>query len=242
MVAVLTVVPARGGSKGVPNKNLRPLGGIPLIAHVLRAARACRTPMRIIVSTDSAEIAAAARDEGAEVPFMRPAELAGDAVAAVAPAQHAARAMDALGFEADIVVALHPTSPFLSTADIDEAVQRLMADPAIDSAVAVRLIQQNHPFRAYALTGAGLIAPLTEHTSERYLQKQDRPAAYGFCGGLYVRRRALLEAWDGTGFGLGQRTAGVLVAPERAIDIDTELDLVVAEAVHGHFARKGARP
>jgi len=241
MANVLTIVPARAGSKGVPRKNLRPLGGIPLIAHVLRAAKACTTQMRLIVSTDSEEIKQAAENEGVDVPFLRPDSLAGDKIAAIAPIQHALDWMDQTGWRAEIVMAVHPTSPFLTPEILDQALDWMTADEEVDSVVAVRRIEHNHPFRSYAMDEASRLSPLTEYTSEVFLQKQDRPDAYGFVGGLYVRRRELIENWDGTGFALGKRTQGVLVSSERAVDIDSELDMQIAQVVFDHLNDKGTR-
>jgi len=238
MTKILTIVPARGGSKGVPGKNLRPLGGLPLIAHVIRAAKASRHDMRVICTTDCENIAEAAKAHGAEIPFIRPSEIAGDAVPAIAPVQHALEHFDALGWRADIVMALHATSPFLTTEIIDDALTQMLDDDKMDAVVGVRRIVHNHPFRAYGLGQGGVLEPLTEYTSEKFLQKQDRPDAFGFVGGLYVRRRHLIEGWDGGGFALGERTGTVVVPNERAVDIDSELDLLIAQVMMDHLTEK----
>lgn len=231
MAEILTVVPARAGSKTVSGKNLRPLGDAPLIAHVLRTVARSRFKMRTLVSTDSEEIAALARAERAEVPFLRPPELAGDGVPVTPVVQHAMRFLDAQGWRTELVVSLQPTSPLIETASIDAGLERLLDDPSIESVVSVTLIRKHHPFRSYRLGKDGIVAPLTEYTTERYLQKQDRPPAYGFTGGLFVRRRQLLEDWDGTGFALGTRCAAQVVSEEEAVDIDTEVDFLLAEAI-----------
>jgi CMP-N-acetylneuraminic acid synthetase len=238
--SVLIVIPARGGSKGVPGKNIRPLGGKPLIAHAVAHTLAVQPDAKVMVSTDSEAIAQAAREAGAEAPFLRPDELSGDAVPAIAPIRHAMEWYDAHGFRAEVVVALHPTSPFLATRFIAEALSRTEIDPGLNSVVGIRRIEHNHPFRAYKLDDDRLLAPLTKYTSEVFLQKQDRPDAYGFVGGLYVRRRALLESWNGQGFALGSRSAGVVIPSELAIDIDSKLDLIVTQAVYEHLQAKGA--
>jgi CMP-N-acetylneuraminic acid synthetase len=228
---ILTVVPARAGSKTVPGKNLRPLAGAPLIAHVLRSLARSRFEMRAIVSTDSPEIAAVARAEGAEVPFLRPADLAGDEVPVTPVIQHAMRFLDGQGWRSDIVVSLQPTNPMTETASIDGALQRLIDDASIDSVVSATLIRKHHPFRSYRLDEEGILAPLTEYTTERFQQKQDRPPAYGFTGAFIVRRRSLLENWDGMGFALGRRYAAQVVSEVEAVDIDSEVDFLLAEAV-----------
>src|SRR5688572_16357775 len=108
---VLAVISARAGSKGVPGKNLRILGERPLIAHMIAAARNARRVNRVVLSTEDAEIARVAREYGAETPFTRPDDLAGDLVPLTAVSKHGMEAMDALGYRADIVVQLAPTCP-----------------------------------------------------------------------------------------------------------------------------------
>jgi len=233
-VEVLTVIPARAGSKGVKNKNLRPLGGIPLIAHAIRIAQGCGVPMRVVVSTDSEEIAEVARAEGAEVPFMRPPELAQDHVAIIPVIQHAMHWFDDQGWRADIVVSLQATAPFTPSSALERGIRRLMGDPGVDSAVAVTLIPSFHPFRAYSLHQDDVLAPLTEYTSEKYLQRQDRPPAYGFTGGFYIRKRKLLEVWDGKGFALGAKSVGEVVPEHAAVDINSPVDLLLAESILKH--------
>jgi CMP-N-acetylneuraminic acid synthetase len=235
---VLGVIAARGGSKGVPGKNLRVVGGKPLLAYSIEAARASRRLDRVIVSTEDQAIAKVARQHGAEVPFFRPAELAGDHVSLIPVAQHAMRFYDAQGWAPDIVVSIQPTSPLLTGEDIDQAV-RLLVESDCEAVVAVTEILHHHPFRALKLEGTRVL-PLTEYTSERYLQKQDRPPAYGLSGGLYVRRRALLEEWSGRDFAIGADPRAIVIEPERAINIDHEVDLLVFEALLKRHAARGA--
>lgn len=231
MFRILTVVPARAGSKGVPGKNLRMLGDAPLIVHGLRAAKACRVPMRIVLSTDSEEAAALAEAEGVEVPFVRPAALAGDEINLIQVARHACDWAVAEGWPPDIVVSLQATAPFTPAKALDAALERMIADPSLDSAVSVAMVSKPHPFRTYHLDKKGELAPLTEYTSEVFLQKQDRPDAYFFTGGFFARRRAVLEAWTGRDFALGTHVHGEMVTAEEAVDIDSPLDFLLCEAV-----------
>ena len=108
---VLGIIPARGGSKGIPGKNMRLLGGKPLLAYSIEAARASGVIDRLILSTDSEEIAALGREFGAEIPFMRPAELAADDTPMQAVLEHALAGLDEQGWRAEIVVLLQPTAP-----------------------------------------------------------------------------------------------------------------------------------
>jgi N-acylneuraminate cytidylyltransferase len=135
---VLAVVPARGGSKGLPGKNLRPLAGLPLIGHSLRAAELVPSVTRCIVSTDSAEIAELARRLGGDVPFRRPPELAEDTTPMAPVLRHALAAVEAQeGRTYDAVLLLDPTSPARDPAEIEDAIVRLGAHPEWDGVISV---------------------------------------------------------------------------------------------------------
>lgn len=135
--AVLAVVPARGGSKGLPGKNIRELAGLPLIGHSLRAAALVRDVRRCIVSTDSAEIAEVAESLGGDVPFLRPAELAQDDTPMAPVLRHALERMTQEGEAYDFVLLLDPTSPARRPADISAAIARLQEQEAWDGIVSV---------------------------------------------------------------------------------------------------------
>lgn len=229
---ILAVVPARSGSKGIPGKNTRVIGGKPLLAYVLEASAAANGITKRVVSTESARIAELAHAYGAAVPFFRPPELAEDSVSLIPVLQHAMRFFDNTGWHADAVLSLQPTSPLLSTQDIERSIQ-VLHETGCDSVVAVTQILHHHPFRAMKVDH-GRILPLTEYTSDRFLQKQDRPAAYGFTGGLYLRRRVLLEEWTGQDFALGKDSRAMTIEPERAVNIDHEVDIFFFEALLRH--------
>ena len=237
---VLGVIAARGGSKGIPRKNLRVVGGKPLLAYSIEAARTSRWLDRVIVSTEDHAIATVAEQYGAEVPFLRPQALAEDHVSLIPVAQHAMRFFDAQGWRPDVVVSIQPTSPLLTGVDMDLAV-RLLVESNGEAVVTVTEILHHHPFRAMKLDGHRLL-PLTEYTSERYLQKQDRPPAYGLSGGLYVRRRALLDHWTGCDFAIGHEPRAIVIDPTRAVNIDHEVDLFLFEALLTHHADQGRYP
>ncbi len=131
---VVAVIPARGGSKGIPHKNIQPVGGRPLIAWSIEAARNCPLIDRVVLSTDDEEIARVAREWGAETPFLRPAELAGDAASTESALQHAVEWLDENeGYDTDIVVFLQPTDIFRRQRWLTECVQALMDDPMLES-------------------------------------------------------------------------------------------------------------
>lgn len=226
---VLAVIPARGGSKSIPRKNLVDVAGRPLIAWAIGAAREAKRLDRVIVSTEDEEIAETARRWGAEVPFVRPLELATDTVSLIPVVQHALAAMDGLGFRADAVVSLQATSPGLAGADVDAAVAKL-AESGADSVATVLRIEHEHPYWAKRLEG-DRVRPFSAETNEGYLQRQDLPPAYVFDGAIFVRRRRLLEEWSGRDFCLGTDVRGVELSAESSIHIDDEIHLEVARVV-----------
>jgi CMP-N,N'-diacetyllegionaminic acid synthase len=226
---VLAVIPARGGSKSIPRKNLVDVAGRPLIAWAIAAARAAKRLDRVVVSTEDEEIAETARRFGAEVPFVRPAELATDTVSLIPVVQHALAALDGLGFRADAVVSLQATSPALEGEDIDAVVSRFEESGA-DSVVTVARIEHEHPYWAKRLEG-DRVRPFSAETNESYLQRQDLPPAWVFDGAIFVRRRRLLEAWSGRDFCLGEDVRGVPLPAERSVHIDDPIHLEVARAL-----------
>jgi CMP-N,N'-diacetyllegionaminic acid synthase len=226
MHEVLGLITARGGSKGLPRKAVRALGGRPLIAWTIAAARASQRLTRVIVSTDDAEIEQVCIDEGAEVPFRRPDALATDSSPHILTIEHALQWLDEQeGYRPEHIVLLQPTSPFRSAADIDEGIE-LARNRGADAVVGV-CAATDHPFLTKRLRADGSLEDFVS-TDISYLRRQDLPAAYSINGALYVNRRESV---------LRDRTvvpAGALayvMPPERSLDIDTPWDLQLAEAV-----------
>lgn len=159
---VVAIVPARGGSKSVPRKNLRQLGGIPLLAYSIEAGLRASAVDRVIVSTNDPEIAEVARRYGADVPFLRPSELATDLALDLPVFQHALEWLAAHDdYRPVAVVQLRPTSPFRPPNLVDEAVALLQSDPETDSVRAVVRASQN-PYKMWRLGSGGLMTPLIE--------------------------------------------------------------------------------
>ena len=233
---VLGVIPARGGSKSIPRKNLADVNGRPLLSFIIEAARDARRLDRVVVSTEDKEIATAARQWGAEVPFERPPELAVDEIDLIPVIRHAMREMDRLGFAADLIVSLQPTSPFLEGHDIDRAVNKLQ-DTGADSVASVQPIEHEHPFWVKRLDGDRIL-PFNEHTNESFLQRQDLPPAYIFDGGIFVRKRKLLESWSGRDFGLGSEVRALVLSGWKCLHIDDPLHLELVRALK----RRESRP
>lgn len=221
----LAVITARSGSRGVPGKNTRLLGGRPLIEYAIEAASRCRRLTETIVSTDSEEIADVARRAGATVPFLRPGHLAQDDTPHLPVVQHALAEMERLrDTPYDLVVTLQPTSPFRLPEDIDGTIAALL-DTDADSAVSVcDMPAASHPIKAKRLEGS-LVVPYCVPEPEG-LRRQDLPPAYRRSGAVYVARRALVME---SGRFYGDRVAAHVVPGERSIDIDTPLDWALAE-------------
>ena len=226
---VLSVIPARGGSKSIPRKNLADVCGRPLLSFIVEAARGARLVDRVVVSTEDDEIADVARRWGADVPFCRPDELSGDEVSLIPVVQHAADEMEQQGFAADVVVSLQPTTPFLESEDIDLAVQKL-EETGADSVVSVQPVSHEHPFWVKNLDGDRVI-PFNEYTNETFLQRQDLPPAYIFDGGIFVRRRSLLESWSGRDFCLGGDVRAIVLDGRKSVHVDDPIHLEMVRAI-----------
>lgn len=219
---VVAVIPARGGSKGVPRKNLRRVGGVPLLGRSIAAARAARTIDRVVVSTDDAEIAAVAREWGAEV-VDRPAELSGDAASSESALLHALDELRRRGVETRVLVFLQATSPFLDPADLDDAVGRVVVGPETSVFAAVESWGFLWRHGAEGMLGVN-------HDPRSRPRRQDRDPEYLETGAFYVLEAAGFRAARHRFFG---RT-GIAVVPERhALEIDTEEQLRLADAVAG---------
>ncbi len=210
-------------------KNLRCIAGKPLIAYVIEKALKSKLLNRVIVSTEDEEIAGVARSYGAEVPFVRPKELALDEVSIIPVVQHAMGHLNKNeGWRADVIASIQPTSPLTGATDIDSAITKLI-ETGCDSVVSVCKITHGHPYWAMRLDGDRL-TPLNPE-GHRYLQKQDLPLFYMINGALYVRKREVLEKWDGRDFALGKDIRAIVMNEIKSIDIDTPIDLLIAETV-----------
>lgn len=225
---VLALIPARGGSKSVPRKNVRTVGGRPLIAWSIEPARRSSRISRIVVTTDDQEIAEVARRWGAETPFMRPAELAGDRSTDIQYHEHALRALAAAeNYRPEVVVNLRPTMPVRRIATIDRAVDALIARPDIDSVRSVSLAEQT-PYKMWRIGEDGLMAPIARlvGVAEPYNQpRQDLPPVYWQDGYVdVVWARVVLEQRSTTG-----RRILPFVIDEPNQDIDYEDSIGEAE-------------
>lgn len=226
---ILALIPARGGSKGIPGKNIRPLDGVPLLAYSIAAGLQSGYVDRVIVSTDSPEIAEVARAWGAETPFLRPAALAEDATTDFPVFEHALRRLaETEGYYPDIVVQLRPTSPLRPPALVDEAIDMLLHHQAADSVRCVTPSGQN-PFKMWRIEN-GRLQPLLRHElPEPYNQpRQALPETYWQTGHVEaIRYKTIMEKKSLT----GDLILPCMVPPEYAIDLDNLYQWDFAEHV-----------
>ena len=221
---ILAVITARGGSKGLPEKNIKLLAGKPLLAYTIETAKQSQLIDHLILSTDDEQIAAVGREWGVAVPFLRPVELAQDETPHVPVMQHATEFMEKkLGTKFSHLVILQPTSPFRTVADLDGTIRRLVETGA-DSAVSLVEIKENHPVKAKRLEGHRVL-PYSVPEPEGG-RRQDLPRAYKRSAAVYAMRRDLIMI-DGRLY--GDHIVGYEVPRERSIDIDDELDWLQAE-------------
>lgn len=229
-MTVLGVITARGGSKGLPGKNLKELAGKPLLAYTVEAAAASGALDRVILTTDDDRIAEAGRALGCEVPFLRPAALAQDDTPHLPVIQHAVRWMDEhAGYRADAVMILQPTSPLRHAADIRACVELLERSGA-DSALSVSEVPSHaHPLRALRVddTGAAVLFVTGEAVRHRINRRQDLPAAWMMNGAIYICRTRVLLADPPSLY--GDRVVTYRMPADRGLSIDDAHDWAEAE-------------
>jgi pseudaminic acid cytidylyltransferase len=227
----LAIIPARGGSKRIPRKNIRIFHGRPIIAYTIDVARASALFDRIIVSTDSDEVARVAREAGADVPFVRPEHLSNDQAPTIGVILHALDALEAAGQRFDNVCVLHATAPFLRAEDLRVALREL-DEPGSSSSISVT--DFGFPiFRALKLDAAGALEMIwPEHEQTR---SNDLPAAYHDAGQFYWAPVSRLRE-AGHFYMKGMRP--VVLPRHRVQDIDTEDDWVRAEKLYAILDRE----
>jgi len=216
---VLAIIPARGGSKGLPRKNVRNLAGKPLIAWTIEAAKKSKFIDRLILSSEDAEIIEAAKQWGCEAPFVRPVALAQDETPGIDVVLHAIEEVA----EYDYILLLQPTSPLRTTKDIDECIKHCLKQKANSC---VSLVQsQKSPYWMFQVDKNGKMKPLLTK-GPTYSRRQDLPAVYAINGALYFAKREWLLKKK-TFF--TKETIAHIMPPERSLDVDSELDLMICD-------------
>lgn len=220
----LAVIPARGGSKGIPRKNIASVAGRPLIAWTIAAARGASTVDRVVVSTDDPAIAAVSRNCGAETPFQRPLELAQDDTPGTASVVHALRWLEEHeNYRPELFMLLQPTSPLRTSSDIDAAVQLLRRRNA-DAVVSVTPAP-HHPYWMKRIEEEDRLSDFLTGVRAPAC-RQDLPCGYGLNGAIYLARRDMFlscESW------YSERTCAYVMPEERSLDIDSAWHLYIAD-------------
>ena len=223
---VVGIIPARGGSKGIPRKNITLLAGKPLIAWTIQAVQLSLQMNRVVVSTEDEEIARIAKQHGAEVPFLRPTELAQDDTPGIAPILHAVKWLEKNeGYLPDLIMCLQPTSPLRSSEDIDAAIE-LAAQKNADAVVSVMPVD-HHPDWMQCVDTDGRLTDFITHDRPA-TRRQDLPPVYALNGAIYLGRRTVLleqESW------YTDKTYAYIMPPERSLDIDTQWHLCLADLI-----------
>ncbi|MWG36305.1 acylneuraminate cytidylyltransferase family protein [Halomarina oriensis] len=232
---VVAVVPARGGSETVPNKNVRGLGGKPLVAWPIDVARATPAIDRVVVTTDDPSIAAVAREYGADV-VDRPASLATDDALVVDALRHVVEELRSEGEDADLLVMLEPTCPLRRPEDVIACLERLAAGDC--DSVATFTEAAVNPHRIWRIDG-GDPEPFVDG-ADPFQPRQSLPDAYELTGAVYAFAVDALPA-EGSSLLFGRQGA-VTMPRERSVDIDTELDFAVAETLLAEGVVTGGRP
>ncbi|MBC3932351.1 acylneuraminate cytidylyltransferase family protein [Undibacterium curvum] len=214
---VLALIPARGGSKGIPGKNIVDLAGKPLISWTIEAAKACPRIDTIVLSSDDPTIAEVAARFGCTVPFTRPQELATDESSSMDVVYHALEQLP----DFDVVVLLQPTSPLRTAADIEACLNLMQSAPAV---VSVRP-SEDHPYLTFEINDEGTLAPYAKPSADQSLRRQDLPGAWCLNGAIYAADTKWLR--EQRSF-ISPGTVAYQMPSERSIDIDTPADLRLA--------------
>ncbi|MGD2119553.1 MAG: acylneuraminate cytidylyltransferase family protein [Chromatiales bacterium] len=218
---VLGIITARGGSKGLPGKNIKPLAGKPLINWTIDAALASKYLDRTILSSDDQSIIEVAQAAGCDVPFVRPAQLATDEAGSMDVLLHAVNELP----DYDIIVVLQPTSPLRRTQDIDVALELMLQENA-SSCVSVTLVSKS-PHWSYSMNADLTLRPLLSAAEQQH-QRQQLPDAYALNGAVYAITRAHLLEQQAL---VNEDTVAYVMPKQQSIDIDDEIDFRCAEAL-----------
>lgn len=229
---VLCVVPARAGSKGLPGKNVRLLGGKPLLAWPIAAALGSLYVDRVVVSTDSQEYAAVALAAGADVPFLRPAELASDFSPSIDCILHAIDELERSRDLYDWLLLLEPTSPLTESSDVDTAIEMLAAaEGQAEAVVGITAMESQHPAYSVTRDASGRITPLRGQRFADMPRRQDLAPVFNLDGSLYLSTISALRRERGF---CHDRTLGYVTSQEKSMEVDSLTDFICIEALLSH--------
>ena len=228
---ILSIIPARGGSKGVPGKNIRKLNGKPLIAYTIEAAKKSKFTNRVILSTDNKKISNIAKSFGAEIPFIRPKYLAVSSAKTIDVVKHTLKILKKkYQYEPDIVTLLNPTVPFRKEDAIDESIKELVKSKA-DIVIQVKEIT-THPYRSYWLKN-GFLKPFKKDFL-KYHQRQMFPECYYSTAGISTFWNANITKY---GHMFGPKIKPIISHDESNVDIDSIFDFFVAEMISKYWKK-----
>lgn len=229
---ILAVIPARGGSKTIPRKNVIPFAGKPLIYYTIRSALESKRIDRVIVSTDDEEIAKISKKYGAEV-IKRPKTLATDSAPMVPVIQHAVKKLEKEGYNPDVITILQPTSPLRDSGDIDRALK--MFTKSKSESMAGVCEAEKSPYWMYKIGKNGSLEALIK-TRKKYTRRQDLPKVYRLNGAFYAVKREILMNKNTI---YTRTTKPFFMSQLKSIDIDTKMDLKIAEIFLKNFDEYG---
>ena len=224
---VLAIIPARGGSKGLPGKNIRPLNGMPLVAWPIQAALNSCYIDRVVVSTDDPAIKKHALEFDAEVPFLRPAEFALDTSPSSQAIVHAIKFCTKTDGEYDYIVLLEPTSPLTESSDIDRALELLIASEG-RAIVGVSKVESSHPVYCAKVGENDFLKPYNRENFAKPIRRQDVDELYFFEGSLYISE---VKKYLETETFYHEHTLPYIVPAWKSLEVDTLLDFLKIETI-----------
>lgn len=232
----LALIPARSGSKGLPGKNLMLLDGKPLVSYPINAALKSKYTDKVVLSSDDHKIMDAARAFNCEIPFKRPEELASDTASSIDVVLHAINYYEEHGIFFDYLVLLEPTSPLTESADVDKAIESLIANQAsADSIVGVSQVESNHPMFIAKIDDNGTLAPYARKDFLTPVRRQELEELVFFEGSLYISEIKKLKE---TKSFVHERTLPYLVPRWKSIEIDEYSDFLIADIFYKQYIKK----
>ena len=233
---ILGLIPARGGSKGIPGKNIKMLAGKPLIVYSIEVALSCELLSEVLVSTDDETIAQVSRKAGASVPFLRPAELATDQSPTIDTVVHALKYFEAQGQRFDAVCLLQPTSPFRNVTDLQQAIAHFQAEDA-DSLISVRAVPHHYnPHWVFEKETDSSFLKIATGEKEIIPRRQELPKAYHRDGAIYISKSEIVLTNRSL---YGQKITYYLMTDQPNINIDHQSDWEAAESAMHNFKSNG---
>ena len=226
MNKILCLILARGGSKGIKNKNIIKLGKLPLIAWTIKEALKSKKKLDVYLSTDSKKIANIGKKYGAQVPFIRPKKFAKDNSSSVDAIEHAVNFLKNKGLNYDYVLLLEPTSPLRDYKDIDNSIDKIFSKN-YDSLVSVSKLEAFHPDFLYKKNKIGFLSPFRKST-KKYIRRQDLEPIYFLEGSIYISKITTLMKKRTFNH---NKTIGIEMPKWKSIEIDDKIDLVHTEAI-----------